>query len=276
MGTVRTEHIDIDALAIKSEYRRVLLSMTEDVISACNNLEIPYFLTEGSCLGAVRHKGMIPWDDDIDIAIPETYVERFINELPLKLGKTYYIKQQFEGDDSFQIINRNIKIVSEVTKRENPWIDVMVLYGMPNSVIQRELHYLNFYLHQKLYKLSDPENIQIRDRGIIQNTAIEIARKLRIYKLLNKQKRLRSVEKILKKYPYDKCSYVIAYGSWYFKKELMKKCVYGKGKLTEFEYLTVRIPEQYDTYLKKLYGDYMKLPPLERREGKHKIQVIND
>ena len=258
-----------------SEYQLVLLEILKDIIKVCDKLKIKYYLTEGSCLGAVRHKGMIPWDDDIDIAIPVDDYNTFINEAPGMLNKKYVIKKRFEENDESRVIDTSIKIESGVLPgRFNPWVDIMVLYAMPNNTIIRQLHFYNFFFHQKLYKLSNIEGVIDRKRGHLESIVVALGRKYNIGSILNRQKCLENVKRVLTRYPYDACDFVIGFTSWYFKKEIMPKYVYGEGEMVPFEDFEVRIPKHYDIYLTNLYGDYMRLPPVEEREGKHEIKVI--
>lgn len=259
------------------EYQEVLLDLLLDVVKACDELQIPYFLTEGTCLGAVRHHGFIPWDDDVDIAIPADYYQKFIREVNNHLKDGNIVEPGFISEDYTRVVNTNFSVVSDVLtegKEYHPWIDIMCLYGMGRTSIQREIHYIRFFINQKLYKLSDSMNIIKRKRNIIETFVVNLTKKLNLSRFLHKEKRLRIVHDILFKYRYDQSKYVFGFTSWYFKKELVPKDVYGQGKVVYFEGTPMRIPGKYDVYLSRLYGDYMTPPPCSEQFGKHKITII--
>lgn len=259
------------------EYQTILLDILKDVAVACNQMGIPYYLTEGTCLGAVRHKGFIPWDDDIDIAIPSSYYERFIRDIHKYLKKEHSVEPGFITGDYTRVVNTQIEVKSDVLtkgKSYHPWIDIMCLYGMPNNLVVREIHYIKFYLAQKLFKMSDSKNIIRRKRNIFESIIVSIVSRINLTSILNKEKRLKKVQDLLFRYSFESSNYVLGYTSWYFKKELMPKEVYGSGTNAIFEGEEIRIPSDYDTYLKRLYGDYMTLPPEEERQGKHKLTIV--
>ena len=119
------------------------------------------------------------------------------------------------------------------------------------------------------------------DISLAYNIASNRSLKLKVLSLLLRviypscRKVIKKRDKLFKKYDYDKCDTIVNYGGAWGKREIMPKDYIGKGAVGEFEGLTVMLPEQTDKYLTCLYGDYMQLPPVEKRVGHHYATVID-
>lgn len=258
------------------EYQQILLDMLKEITSVCEELGIKYFLVEGTCLGAVRHKGFIPWDDDIDIAIFAEDYEKFVTEVPRKLKNNYFLQEGFVIDDATRIYDNKIDIKVNVVDSDmhHPWIDVLILCGMPDNIFFRKLHYFLIWLSLKIFKASNLKNVNKRKRGLLESLIIEIISKTKISHLIDTKVTLKNLKKYLFRKQYNNSNYTLAFPSWYFEKEIMPKEVYGDGVMVPFETIKARVPQKYDEYLTRLYGDYMQLPPESERVGKHLISIV--
>lgn len=258
----------------------VLLDMMKKVASTCDKLKIPYYLVEGSCLGAVRHQGFIPWDDDLDVAIPFDCAEEFCKLAPPLLGNTIKIYGGGFVDDNLRVCNENIEIerpanvIDKEDKLIHPWIDIFVLYGLPKNIILRYFHYRRLWFWQKVFKLSDQTHVYKRERDPFSNLIIKLAGKFHTEKMFDSKKALYRMNIVGKRYRFENSKYVMAFPTWYATKEIMPKSTYGNGVMIQFEDTQFRVPSRSDAYLKQLYGDYMELPPPVERNGKHKIKIV--
>lgn len=272
-----------------TSYQETLFCLLKEVKKICDNHGIQIYLTEGSCLGAVRHHGFIPWDDDVDIAVMSNRADDFFYYLKKELDcKKYIVEEPFDQikypnhtDLSGRIYDTSVVIKSSVYKNdaiEHPWIDVMIIYGMHSNVFKRNLHYYEIIFTKALLKLSNKESIGYnsdKKRGRIERFILYLSQRVNFSIFLNEYKLSGMVKSILNRYDVEKSEYVIAFPSDYRKKEITKKDVYGDGEYSLFEKEIVRIPKQYDCYLKNLYGEYTSIPAHDNRHT-HYVEVIRD
>ena len=261
------------------EYQQILLDMLKEITSLCDRMRIPYYLAEGTCLGAIRHNGFIPWDDDVDIVIPDNYAE-FLYSCQKYLSPRYKIMGGLFKDENLRIIDTSVRIkrpdniVDKKDKLTHPWIDIIMLYGLPDNRILKRIHYFRLFFYQKLFKLSDREHIYKRKRGKFAALVVYFSGLIHTEKLINGYSQLKRLKNIGAKYLFENSNYVVAFHTWYGVKEIMPKEVYGDGVMVPFETIKARVPQKFDEYLTQLYGDYKQLPPESERVGKHQITIV--
>ena len=127
--------------------KRIVLETTADVVAICEELDIPYMLGGGSALGAVRHQGFIPWDDDIDLNIPRADIDRLLDEIEDRYPEKYYVEAPLRTPgylSSFIQIHRRGTVFQEylVQKKENCGIkiDIFVIENTYDNALLRKLH----------------------------------------------------------------------------------------------------------------------------------------
>ncbi len=248
------------------------LDILKEFIRICNKYELRYFLLGGSCLGTVRHQGFIPWDDDIDVGMPRPDYERFMeiaqNELP-----EYYFLQNSKTDPDYPLCFAKIRdsrttfierSVSHLNINHGIYFDIFPLDGLSNGLLF-ELRYKFYYLNlQKAYNISDYR------RGISRILYKIIASFIPDYR-----KARDKLTKLVKRCNYDESETVTNYfGAWGKKERHPRKC-FGEGSKGSFEGIEVSIPADPDFYCRGLYGDYMKLPPKDRRVSHHNCTVLD-
>ena len=256
------------------------------IVEFCDSNNITYYISGGTYLGAVRHKGFIPWDDDVDIAMPREDYERFIIQFSdfLREEDIRLITYK-EPQDSFyyyptRIISDKIKLSYKGSKNEKvmpAWVDVFPLDGMPSNKVSSKIHQFNLLLKRALFKLScfdDVVNLKDDKRPLIEKMLIWIGLNTRIGSKFSPMKLLDDIDRTLKNYPPDTSKYYVNFmGAYRFRSIMNKEDIYGAGAKYEFEGYMLNGPADYDSYLKQIYGDYMKLPPDEER-NKHQTELI--
>jgi len=249
----------------------VELDILAQVCNICKKHQIPYYLMDGTLLGAVRHKGFIPWDDDVDIAVPRPYFEKLISILAIECQGSYSVRN-YRISENYEklvtrVVNDEVKLYHDSytsgEQAQSAWIDVFPLDGMPNSKIGFLLHKYHFLWIRLLYHYSCFDtgvNISRTDRSTIQKLLIWIGKTFKIGRRLNTKKLLEIMERILTEYSYDESKYVVnAYSSYMFK-ETYRKEWFDLKVNQAFEGYELSIPGDYDAILTHLYGDYMTPP----------------
>lgn len=267
------------------ELQLLILDILVMVTEFCEKNQITYYISGGTYLGAVRHKGFIPWDDDVDIAMPREDYERFISMFPVasNTGNMELVTYK-DPQDSFyyyptRVVNDAIKIQYKGSKNEktiSAWIDIFPLDGMPNNTIKSKFHQLDLLVKRALFKLScfdDVVNLKDENRPLIERILIWVGKNTNIGNLFDPMKRLDSIDKTLKKYPADKSDFYVNFMGAYRFKSIFNKNVYGDGASYDFEGYKLHGPEHYDEYLTQIYGDYLT-PPTEMEKNKHQTEIL--
>ncbi len=251
------------------------LQLLKEIDSFCNKNNIKYNIIGGSLLGAIRHKGFIPWDDDIDIGMARDDFEKFCNliqkekNIKFKSFKTtndYIYYAPIVYDERITAINKSVNNEKII----HPWIDVFPYDGFPDNTIKRKLHSFRLLYLRALINLSAFDDlIKInKKRPLHEKIIIFFGKNLRLFKLLNTKKLLYKMDKCLKKYKINNGKDIVNFMGAYKLKEVIPREYLTEQCLYEFEDTRFPGAKDYDGFLKHFYGDYMKLPPKYER-NKH-------
>ncbi len=259
-----------------SKLKQVQLEMFKTIIKICNKYNICYFCFGGTALGAVRHSGFIPWDDDIDVAMKRKDYERFIKIAPKELPP-YYFLQNYKTDPDFRLpfakirdsrttfietSARNLKINHGV------YIDLFILDGFPDKKKQAK----NLYRLNKLTRgYCAKDDVSTRSKKA--NFLIFLSKFYFMFR--NTSKVIEHFENKCKKNDFDNCERGICFGSIYGLKDMWPTSWFNGISKFLFEGIEVNLPKDYDKYLKQIYGDYMQLPPESKRIAHHYCDVID-
>lgn len=249
----------------KRKLQNLILLIAKEIVRICNKYDITYYLDSGTQLGAVRHNGFIPWDDDFDIAMKRLDYERFLNICEKELDKTKFFLQTEWTEKNYCFTFAKIQLLGteiiedfskEVDIHHGIFVDIFPYDNLPdNSKQQKWFLYKNYILKNLLWvKCGYGTSIHKRKIGYC------------VFKLLS---RLFSIEDLkIKRYKLivqnNKNNTKLCFTSDYPKIKL-QNAWFNEFSWYKFETEKFRGFKRYDSYLKTLYGEYMQLPPIEKR-----------
>ena len=246
--------------------QRKIIGNLEAIDAVCREHGLRYYLWAGTMLGAVRHKGFIPWDDDMDICMPRPDYEQLISHWREWLPQPYEVIAP-ETDPTYPYPFAKIEDAS-TTVLERPdfkflegvYIDVFPIDGAPADEQERKSHFkrYKFWRHLLFLRGRDPFKHGHGPRSWFPWLLH------RVYSLESLQQK---VKRFMTKYPYDESDYVCDYDDGL--RGVIEKRILGTPQVYPFEDKQFLGVEHYDEYLSNKYGDYMQLPPVEKQIQHH-------
>ena len=256
------------------EMHLYILNMFKALDRACKKYNITYFLSGGSAIGAIRHGGFIPWDDDADIMMPRKDFERFVRIFSKAKGR-YKVASVYDNknwtfpfarmwDDDTKIVYDNLNEAST-----GIFIDIYPMDGVPSSKLLTKLHYKRM---KALYVLL---NAAIRKRFKDDEHYIFIKKILAVFAGAIGQGRIcRHINRIAKRRDFEKSEYVgCSVLSHYMEKEKFPRSDFESQRYVKFEDTYMPVPNGCENYLHALYGDFMKEPDEKGRESEHHMHA---
>ncbi|SCK04688.1 LPS biosynthesis protein [uncultured Clostridium sp.] len=269
--------IDFDLKRLQNTQLEIL----KEVDRICQKHDIEYFAAWGTVLGAIRHKGFIPWDDDIDIVIKWPDYVKFQEACKMELEEKYFM-QTTETDiyawnpyTKIRINNTTSmdKHLSHLKCHYGICMDVFPIVAIPNSKIAKKKQALLISIYKVLCYIPYILNIHPEDSSskakIFKLIPSGVLKKLRKWLIPNKtiEKFKKCLLNSITKYKFEDCEYCGEIISEPGDISIFRKNIYEEHIIVPFEEITIPIPKEYHEYLSKLYGDYMKLPDEAERIG---------
>lgn len=277
--------IMMDIKDIKKEWNATILDILKAFMKICKDNGLTYYCCAGTAIGAVRHHGIIPWDDDIDVIMPRPDYDRLLEiAKTVDFGK-YEIITPYD-DETYplyfsKISNRNTTLIED---RQIPcviglYVDIFPLDATDDDVAKAKrlkdrytkiINRLNAVSTHNTFGeyLSLLKKKEEWGRFAIKTLAFFCRSALRRHLI-------RQMDRLSHLYNYDKAKNVQVYTGSYGHREVFPKSWLGKGKEFPFEDTTVLLPECYDEYLRHFFNDYMQFPPVEQRIEKHNRAYLN-
>lgn len=256
-----------------------MLNIFKHFKSICQQQGLTYWAGTGTCLGAIRHHGFIPWDDDMDIYMPRKDYERLwqiwvdVNTEPsyvlCRTGREKNYRHR-----AMQIVDNNTTFINERCVNDDiehgVYIDIIPMDVCPNNPFSRVSQIVNTVVYS-VYNIQIPPDFQ---GGTLMRYTTRF-----LLRLIQSPKRRYEVwkkaESKLSQYSNDTSRYYTDLYIYFWMIFKVMPREWFETMDVPFEDTTIQVPVEYDKYLRILYGEYMELPPAEERVVKHKTVFID-
>ena len=262
-----------------NDLQKKQLELLKEFIRVCDKHNLTYFLVGGSCLGAARHQGFIPWDDDIDVGMPREDFDKYV-ELQKEYEGTPYFIQTWKSDPHYTYNYAKLRD-SNTTYIENffykhqinhgVWIDIFPIDGFAykfDKPRERYAHLVSAIWRQSFISYFPQMRRKFSKGTWFTDLFINLFAILTWPFDINHWRR-KHTEKLLTKVPFKDAEVAGNMCGINKKKEAMDKAIYLETTKLPFEDIEVCVPKEYDRYLTLLYNDWRKLPPKEKQVGHH-------
>lgn len=263
-----------------SKWKYIITDVLRAFQEICKQHQLTYYAIGGTAIGAVRHHGIIPWDDDIDVGMPRPDFERFLEICRTTDLGNYELVSIDTCPDYYlpfpKFCNRNTTLVehAHIPCAIGLFIDIFPLDSTSNDTAEVEQLVRRYKKLQNRFEAVST-HYSFFEYMLLLTTPHEWGRF--VYKTLGffcrkamKRYLLRKFRSICTKYPYGTTNHLINYGGAYGTRELFTKhIVDGEPINMPFDAISVDLMPGYDEYLRNVYGDYMQMPPEEKRVGHH-------
>ncbi|MCQ2071010.1 MAG: LicD family protein [archaeon] len=229
-----------------NDVQTVLLEMYKDIAKVLDENGIRYYLNYGSAIGALRHDGFIPWDDDIDITVWDEDIPLIKKCLTEQLDQSKYYYHDSKADTHPHVVFRTENFEEDLKSQRAPFIDFFPLVKYPSKKVRAKLSWMTIWgIHVSITLLDKIKSVWL------------YRHLLWVPKVFDRLSRLMINED---------SDIAVAYTTG-FARELFPAEWYGKGIRHKFEDTEVPLPDEYDKLLTSIFGDYMTPPPEDKRRG---------
>ena len=255
----------IDEVTLK-KLHDVELEILKEFIRICNKHNLKYFAVGGTLIGTIRHKGFIPWDDDIDIGMPREDYDKFINIANEEMNKKYFVQAGYDYKNSWQAFTKIRKkdtladeeSITHIDYPKGIFIDIFPFDNtdtLDSTIFKIKYNIIATITDAIYYKWKAKKITEIRRKTLC-----------RFFSMFSNKTLKKVQNKLMKSKNKKETKYFVSYcGSYTRQKETQPKDLFFPLITKKFEDIDILVPNKYDTYLTKVYGDYMKLPPKEKR-----------
>jgi len=248
-----------------------ILEIMVDVDKVCRENDIDYCIMGGTALGAKRHGGFIPWDDDLDIYMTPNNYKRFLACFSQLKEDKYVIQEHGKVDEMIQIskVRMNGTTYIEPLYRDKEmhhgiFIDIFILHNCPNNILQQKAQY---FWSKYIDVLSLAHRGYSRRKGAAGLL-------IKFFKMLPKNFLRKFAMRRVYKYDDKQTGYYCNFfGKARFKQGKYKREIFGTSTDVDFETIKLMAPEQLHEFLKQRFGDYMKMPSPERIKWEQHVEV---
>lgn len=252
-----------------NDLQNVLLQQLLEFHNLCEKNNLKYFVIGGTLLGAVRHKGFIPWDDDIDVGMPRKDYEKLLSTSERMFPDGYKIIEGCKRREHIYLYSKFVNINTTIVEGkiiEGVYIDVFPFDGMGHDSSCAKKHFRKCFLNRTLL---DNKQRYDKEQSLGHRLFQMYAHTKSIPGLLGESKKLQGL------YSFEESEYVANINGAYKDREITKRKYFDELALYQFETIYVWGPKEAHDYLKSVYNNYMELPPVEKRQSHHNFTYIN-
>lgn len=248
------------------------IDILKEIMRVCQENDLTMFIDWGTLLGAMRHGGFIPWDDDIDISMPRKDYERFLEIAPSQLAEGYFL-QHFSTEEKsptyWAKVRRDGTVFVEDYAKDIPihqgvFVDVMPYDATPEEPAMQEKHRKKIAFWEQVYIAKDVSRTMTRTGmrkllGMVLRSGLHL-----LLRPVPKAWLYRKLDRVLRQYEGRGSRYMATICT---AKGVRRMDEVFPVKQAKFEDIMVPVPNQPERLLEQAYGDYMQLPPEEQRVG---------
>lgn len=270
--TIKTGTVPLDSEQLKEVQLRIL----DEVDAFCKEHGIRYWLCYGTLIGAARHQGFIPWDDDVDICMSRPDYEKFCRLFP-KSGSRYSVRNLSMDKKFYALPFGKVSDPDSVLKEMEAAsiagmgvnIDIFPLDGLGNDQKKAEATIEKCRgLMQQMYLCGRKRSPKGGLRTRLRNGVLFAVQKLNL-----KMIPYRKMKRLGEENPYEDSKYVGVLVGTYGKGEVLERAWFEETVMMPFEKGEYPVPAGYDAVLRSIYGDYMQLPPKEKQVTHHSFRA---
>lgn len=261
------------------------LTITKEVLRICRENNLKCWAAYGTLLGAVRHQGFIPWDDDVDLWMPREDYETFLRIAPKLLRSGYQVQTHADSQNDEVYTARVIDPTTRVrvcTGKEPVescvWVDLWAFDGVPDGKLPMLMHKIRLLYLRMLVQMSVYRRLvhQYRkNRPFHERAIMALCEHVDFSKLIHTKKAKARVERAMQRYPVATSRRIFSFWSEEKFAGLMPKEWFAEETTLPFGDIQIPVPAAYDQVLRHFYGDYMQLPPEEDRDIQHKMEILD-
>lgn len=260
----------------------VELDLLQKLLNVCNENDIKVYAFAGTLLGAVRHGGFIPWDDDIDVCMNRENFNKLLSISDRFFEYPYFLQTALNDKKYFLEYARlrNSETTGIIKWNNSPdynngiYIDIFVLDGFIEDEFKLKMQ---LFLRKFASKLINAYYADYENNSMIRKIIIFLLRRT-IYKFLKYEDCVSFYNRVVSMYTEESVNLTLMTHSEYFIKRYIcdKKSLEQSPIYLDFETLRIPVPKDFDNILKKCYGNYMEFPPVEKRGKWHENVITFD
>lgn len=258
----------------ETEIKNLLLNILKEIDSFCAENNLTYYLAYGTLLGAVRHKGFIPWDDDIDISMPRPDYEKFISTFKSNNSRYQVISRVKDKKYPYffaKVHDTNTILDVETTFKFHlgVYVDIFPIDAIPleKNLQKKFIRKFNFY--RNIYNI---KAIKYNNKRSIYKNLILLTSRL-VTSFFSLSFLSDKIDRISKTYGFSDHK-LVSIAATTDQRLILDKELFSDGIKLRFEDMDANVPKGYIEILSKNYGNYLKLPPIEKQISHHKQKAF--